>query len=209
MAVITMSSGLRIAECSFGQRRYDMEETSEQDGSQVARVLGPPRWYMGLSSGPFLTAEDFGVWVATVLQLKGPVNHFLAWDPMRTVPLGTMRGTLTLSGSHSAGTNSLTVTGGAGQASTTLLAGDKLQLGTGLGTSQLVVVANATANGSGVATVTVEPALRIAFSGGAAVAWDKPSAYFKLQNSSATWQYTRAESHRQGGLSADFLEAFG
>jgi hypothetical protein len=45
---------------------------------------------------------------------------------------------------------------------------------------QLVrVVADATADGSGAVTVSIEPALRASASGGAAIVWDKPKAMWR------------------------------
>jgi hypothetical protein len=206
MAIIAMPATLRIGACSIGQARYDLVEMSDASGSQAARVFGPPRWRLSLASPPALTLAQAAVWEALLLQLRGGVNHLSAWDPVRVQPAGTMRGTMTLNGSHSAGVVAISVTAGGGQASTTLLAGDWLQLGTGLGTSQLVkVVANATANGSGVIALTIEPPLRTAFSGGAAVAWDRPLTYFK-QGGAPQWSY--AAGRTQSGFAIDALESW-
>lgn len=208
MAVITMPVGFPVAECNFGQVRYDLEETSDATGSEAGRILAPPRWRLSLSSGPLLTPAQFGAWAATMTQLRGRVNTLAAFDPVRTSPYGTMRGTMTLSGSHAAGATALTVVA-SGQTSKTLLRGDMLQVGTGLGTSQVVmVVADATSNGSGVISLTTEPPLRAAKSSGAAVSWLRPVIYCKLQNKATSWSYGRAASHRQGGLAADLLETF-
>lgn len=90
----------------------------------------------------------------------------------------------------------------------TLLAGDWLQIGTGVGTSQLVkAVADATAAIDGTMTVTFEPPLRIAFSGGAAVACEKPVGYFK-QTSAPGWSYRIGRSRKQGGFALDLLESW-
>lgn len=90
----------------------------------------------------------------------------------------------------------------------TLLTGDWLQIGAGVGTSQLVkAVADATAAIDGTMTVTFEPPLRIAFSGGAAVAWDKPVAYYK-QTSAPSWSYRIGRTRKQGGFALDLLESW-
>lgn len=201
-----MPAGLHIAECSIGQARYDLAEMSDATGHSAARLLGPPRWRMSVRSHGALTFAQAAQWESMLLQLRGGVNHLAMADPVRRVPRGTMRGTLTLNGSHSAGAVALSVTGGVGQAGTTLLASDWLQLGSGLGTSQLVkVMADATANGSGVIALTVEPPLRTAFAGGASVTWSQPLAYYK-QTSQPTWSY--APARMSGGYAADLLESW-
>jgi hypothetical protein len=52
-----------------------------------------------------------------------------------------------------------------------------------------MLTADATANGSGVITVSFEPALRNALSGGAVVTWDRPKALFRRTDSKAGWDY--------------------
>jgi hypothetical protein len=90
-----------------------------------------------------------------------------------------MRGSPVTSGSTSAGATSFTLSAGGGQANTTLMVGDKLNVGGEL----KIVVAAVTLNGSGVGTVTVEPPFRSTIGGGAAVVWDKPSAVFMAATS--------------------------
>jgi hypothetical protein len=206
MTVIALPAGLRIGGFTIGQARYDLAEMSDATGSMSARLFGPPRWKLGLASTDGLTMEQAATWEALVLQLRGGVNHLTVHDVVRPQPIGTMRGTMTLNGSHSAGAVALSVTAGAGQAAKTLLAGDWLQLASGLGTSQLVkVMAAATSNGSGVIALTVEPPLRIAFSGGAAVTWDRPVAYYK-QLSTPQWAYQPGRT--MGGFAVDLLESW-
>ena len=90
----------------------------------------------------------------------------------------------------------------------TLLPGDWLQLGTGVGTSQLVkVVASATEAADGTLSATIEPPLRYAFSAGAPVTWDKPVAYYK-QTSTPGWSYRIGRNRRQGGFALDLLESW-
>lgn len=90
----------------------------------------------------------------------------------------------------------------------TLLAGDWLQIGSGLGTSQLVkAVADAAAAESGAMTVTFEPPLRKAHLAAVAVTWDKPVAYYK-QTSVPQWGYRPAMRYKQGGFALDLLESW-
>lgn len=204
MSVISLPS-LQLGSWTWGQADYSLTEMSDQSGAASSRSFGPPRWTLAFSSVDGLTKTQAGVWDAFITQLRGRVNHLSAYDVLRPYPAGTMRGTLTLNSSAAAGDVTLSVTGGAGQASTTLLRGDWLQIGTGLGTSQLVkVCADATANGSGVISLTIEPPLRLAFSSSAAVTWFQPLAYFKRTTGKVQWNGAGAGFF--GGYSLDLLE---
>ena len=90
----------------------------------------------------------------------------------------------------------------------TLLPGDWLQLGSGVGTSQLVkVVAAAQANDAARMDVTVEPPLRTAFAGGTVVTLDRPVAYYK-QTSVPQWSYKAGARLKEGGFALDLLESW-
>jgi hypothetical protein len=91
----------------------------------------------------------------------------------------------------------------------TLLQGDLLQVGTGLGTQQVVMVtADAVGDAAGAMAVNVEPPLRVGHSLGAAVRYDKPSAFFKLQSSGSQWAYQPGQEMLTTGISLDLLEAW-
>lgn len=111
-------------------------------------------------------------------RLKGAANRIVLWNLRRPAPLGTMRGTPTLSASAAqlANTASIQTTAGA-----TLLAGDMIGIG-----GQLVrSMTDTTANGSGVMSVEFAPRLRSAQSSGASVTWDKPTSTFVLTSNGA------------------------
>lgn len=206
MAVITLPTSLPLgAGSGLGQARYDLAGMSDSTGAQQVRTLGPPRWVLTLTQPPALSLAQAGQWQALVAQLRGRVNHLAAWDPARQQPLGTMRGTPTLTSTAAAGATALALT--TGQAGCTLAQGDWLQLGTGLGTSQLVmVVANATADGAGALAVTVEPPLRQQFTLGTAVAWQRALAYYRSAGGSSTWRYVTRNVVQ--GMTLDLLEAW-
>ena len=204
MAIITLPTGLKIRRMTVGQKRFDLSFDNSDTGASSTRLLGPPRWTLAFNSNDNMDVAEASAWVALMLQLRGRVNHLAAWDVQRPAPRGTMRGTLTLAAAAAAGATSIQVTGGAGQANKTLLAADWLQIGTGVGTSQLVaVVSDAIANASGVITLTVEPPLRTAMASGTAETWDKPVAYYQSTTPDTSWTSERAN---QGTFSFDGIE---
>lgn len=209
MAVITLPALVFGAECGWGQQRHDLVATSEATGAEQVRLLSPPRWTLKLVQPATMSLDDAAAWQALVVSLRGRVNVLAAWDPIFKAPRGTMRGSLTLATAAAAGAATLSVSGGAGQAGKTLAAGDRLQLGVGLGSSQVVMVMSAaTANASGVVQVTVEPPLRAAYASATAVAWDRPMAYFRSRSQSTAWTYAKRGT-RVTGMSLDLVEVFG
>lgn len=209
MSVVSLPATLKVGiDSGVGQRRFDVLAQSDSSGSQQARLLAPPRWTMRLVQPQWLTLAEAGEWAALVMQLRGRVNVLAAWDTARPAPKGTIRGSLTLAASASAGATTVSVTGGAGQAGTTVKPGDWFQIGSGLGTSQLVMcTASATANGSGVVSIAFEPPLRTGFASATAVAWDKPLAYYRQQTDAATWSYISG-GLAVAGLSLDLMETW-
>lgn len=117
MSVITPSATLMesIAECTVGQARYDMQESSDATGHQAARLFGPPRWRMALRTKDGFSLQDAGQWESVLLQLRGGVNHLALYDIMRAQPQGTLRGSPTLGSTAAAGATSLTLAGARSQ----------------------------------------------------------------------------------------------
>jgi hypothetical protein len=234
MSIITLPTSFRPVEFSFGQNRYDTTERSDSTGSEAARVLAPPRWTCSVTSAEFMTLIEAGTWRAWLHSGRGRVNVFAIYDPVRQAPQGTMRGSPRLAAQLAAGAVTATLIGGTWG---TLKRGDLLQVGTGVGTSQLVeVVADASPTGTGstanwtdglgnpstwtdgssnpttwsdlgTVTITFEPPTRIAFAKQAVVTWDKPLAYYRQQGNTKSRYSTRAKN-REGGFAQDFEETF-
>lgn len=226
-----MPSDLVVGACTVGQMRYDIVEQSDSTGIQAVRLLGPPRWTISMQSRQVQTFAEAGKWEALIYSARGRVNHIAAFDPGRTVPQGTLRGSPVTSAIAAAGATACTLVGGT---SGTLLAGDLLQFGTGLGTSQTVkVMADATSspaspvaftwdnagafswtNGGafswtdeGTIAITFEPPLRTTFVQSTPVNYTRPVIYCKAQADSVQGSYVPGYIG-QGGYTLDLLEAF-
>lgn len=206
MAIIALPTGMTFSAFRIVSRRYDYDEVSEATGNVATRPTGNARWGLSIVSPSRMNAAQADLWIPMLMKLRGRVNHLEAWDVFRPAPLGTMRGTLTLSSPCAVGATSLFITGGAGQAGTTLKARDWLQIGSGLG-SQLVMVTDlSTANGSGVVSANIANEMRLAWPAGTAVTWDKPKGYFKLMSEAPGWEYDAGMADGVSGLELDFLE---
>lgn len=207
MAIITPPATLALGpECEIGETRTDAADASDPSGAELARIYGPPRWRQTLASPPSLSAADAAAWTTMLLRLRGQTNRLELHPVAHPQPRGTMRGVMTLAAPLAAGADACTITAGTGQASRTLLAGDWLQIGTGLGTSQLIrVAADAASNGSGVIAITFDHVARLAYPAGAVVTWSRPLGYWLRSDTDSTWGYV---GRRGGQQRVELVEAF-
>lgn len=199
MSVITFPATLGIARLSWSQIRGDLSFSS-LFGSQAVEVASP-LWDVQLVGTP-LKHSQAGDWQALLMNLRGQTNQLALWNDARAYPLGTMRGTMALSGAHAQGATTLNILAGS-EAAKTLLSGDYLGLGSGLTQQVVMVTADATADGTGLIAVTVEPPLRNAFVDTSTVTWDKPMALFRRKQSTAGWEYVPGSV---SGFSLDLIE---
>lgn len=146
-------------------------------GSQ-SQTAASPLWTVDMSGVPQYWAQAHQM-AAFLESFDGYRNQLELWNLAQPAPLGTMRGTMTLNIAATQGATSMVVTAGAGQAGKTLLKGDLLGIGSGTTQQVVRITADATANGSGVITVSIGTPLRNAFLSGVAVTWDKPKALFR------------------------------
>ena len=136
-------------------------------------------------------------WAAFINRLAGVVGSFLMAPPDRTVPTGTQTANFAASGASAIRATSVSVSGMG--ASKTLLAGDRISIGNII----YEQVVDVTADGSGLATLTIEPPLRVALVGAGTIKTTAMLGEFRLTSNDV-----RA-SRRQDGtykLAFDFRE---
>lgn len=196
----TFGRMLPFTQWEFGQVPNTFTHTSPLSGAMQTVEMPGTRWAHSLRLEG-LSVDERQMMSAWFAQLRGRANRYTLHDVINPVPKGTMRGTLTTSGNISQGAVTCSVTGGTGQASTTLLRGDKLSIGGEL----KMVVANATANGSGVIALTIEPPFRAAVTDGASVTWSQPTAKFIRTEDS--WRMAHS-APRYGDVTLDGVEDF-
>lgn len=202
MSIIQMPTGLYITSAEWRNPRYDITENSDVTGSTASRIFGPPKWGLSISCDTLASEDQSAEWESMALSLEGETNRLAAYDPRRRVPRGTMRGVITLGAAVAKYDRTIQLSGPAG----TLLTGDMLQVGSGLGTSMLFkIMAPVTSSGSVVASVY--PASRYAFAAGTPVTWDHPRMYAKLVTKQVSWRYEPG-TNLMGGHALELLEAF-
>ena len=205
MAILTLPATLKVRKFDFGQERFDLEFSSGDTGTSQVRVLAPPRWTCALVAPQWLRTTEAAVWRDLILRLQGRVNQLAVHDFDNEAPQGTMRGTLTLASAVAINATTLSITGGVGQAGTTLLAGDWIGIGSGSTRQVVSIAANATANGSGVIAVTIAQPSRWAQSSGSGVTWDKPTSLFRQRSLDSRWS---REGDVRSGYSLDLIESW-
>lgn len=141
-------------------------------------------------------------WVAFLASLKGRVGTFLLGDPLGTSPRGTWAGSPLMQGAHAARLRTLTIDGFTPAA--TGKAGDWMQFGTGASSRLHKVIADFTANGSGVATVEIWPALRDALADNDAFVTSSAKGVFRSASSRRSWSI---EDVRISNVQLPFIEA--
>lgn len=206
MGIIVAPSNLSLGDqCKISQRRYETITRSDVTGAAQARIYGFPRWKLTIICNELLTLDEGALWESIILKLRGGVNHLQAYDYFKQLPMGTFRDPCTVKNTVAAGVTSIVLAGGAGNAGKTLNMGDWVQLGSGLGTQQLVkVVDPATANGSGDITINIEPQTRIGFTAGTSVTLTRATTFYKA-TSIPEWAYNHG-GQAQEGFALDLLE---
>jgi hypothetical protein len=151
------------------------------------------RWKMQFRLTDFEEADAALVQVF-LMQLRGRANRAALYNIARRQPRGTIAGTPLVAGASQTGA-ALNIDGCT--VGTTLLKGDFF----GVNGELKMVVAAATANGSGQMTVTFEPPLRAAPADNAAITTSQPTALFMLESDEQMWS-------TKPGLRSDFTLSF-
>lgn len=174
---------------SVGFRMVNTNAVSESPFTGVQQVQGyaRQRWEVDVTLPPLKHADAVS-WIAFLAALRGRYGTFTMGDPMATAPRGTATAA-TVSGDAGSASVTVTMTG-------TLLAGDYIQIGTGL---HRVLV-----DRSGSGTLEIWPALRTAAVAVAAVLTN-PVGRFRLMADDSSWSVNSASQY---GISFTAMEAF-
>ncbi len=165
---------------------------SPLSGSMQTVEFPGARWKVSMSMDN-LQEADTALLQAMLVQLRGRAGRLALHNFARPTPRGTIAGTPLVMGASQTG-NTLIIDGCT--VGTTLKAGDFI----GVNGELKMVVADATANGSGQMTLTIEPPLRSSPADNAAITTTRPTATFMLAQDETKW------SSRPGVLTSFPLE---
>lgn len=155
--------------------------TSPLSGAIQTVEMPGARWAVSFGLNA-MDATDAALWRAFTAKLRGQAGRFYLWNMARPAPRGVATGTPVVSGAGQTG-NTLVTSGWTISTTGILKAGDFFNVNGEL----KLLVADATSNGSGVATITFEPPLRSSPADLAVIATSKPTATFKLDESVSRW----------------------
>jgi hypothetical protein len=177
MAEITIPT-IQAASASFGLVRAD-NALELLNGSEVYTVFQKAAWVL---SFPLViqTEQQARAWSAALASLSSFANHFKASPPGYTATIYS--GTIPqVDGGSQLGT-SLDIKN-CTNSTTVFRAGEYFEVNGEL----KIVTANAVSNGSGLATVNFEPALRASPTNSSSLVITNPKTKFRLADSSAAW----------------------
>lgn len=172
MSSLALPGALRINSFSLDNPVAQlMHEGDLGDSGQVVDLL-KDRWTCSMSFAAMinlsaLQQERSAAIEAYFNSMRGMVNTIPVHHRRRPIPLGTLRGSPTLSASVSQGAAQISMNATTG---VTLLPGDMLGLA-----GRLYMVSTRCVSVAGVITVPLANRIRAAASSGAAVVWDRPS----------------------------------
>lgn len=127
-----------------------------------------------------LDAADAAAWRVFTALLRGQSGRFTLHNLARPTPRGVATGTPVVSGAGQTG-NTLATSGWTASTTGILKAGDFI----GVNGELKMVVADASSDGAGLATITFEPPLRSSPANLAAITTNKPTATFKMDEDTA------------------------
>lgn len=172
--IIDWPVALRPASVDWGMVHSQYLGRSTFDNSVQAQTLGAPRWAFTITTG-VLRHDEVPAWEALIDQLDGQVNRVRCWDWRREAPLGPATGASPRVRATSTGVTLLTQ-GWAANVPDILRAGSYI----GVNGELKRLVANASSDAIGYATLLVRPPLRAAAPPDAALQLVKPTALFVM-----------------------------
>ena len=184
-------------------RKVGMTE-SPFTGAQQVYEFDYALWAGNVSLPP-MKREKAREWIAFLMKLHGRRGTFLLGDPDAKTAQGDISGVVTVSGAHSAGDYVLSLDTAQNSETDQFKIGDYIQVGSGAAAKLHLIVENSGTSGvTGIVDVTIEPALKVAYSGGESVSYTDPVGNFRLQDNDVSWS---ADHVSKFGISFAFIEA--
>jgi len=151
---------------------------------QVAKYTGSV-WQTTVTLPP-MNRADAGAWQSFLMQLNGRFGTFLLGDPDGKTIQGSATTVISVNGDHSVGAFDVVVDG-CTASSTEFKKGDYVQFGSGASSKLHMIVADITSDGSGNATLQIEPPLKTALTDDDAVTYSNTKAVMRMDANDLGW----------------------
>ena len=161
----------------------NQEQVYEHDGAQ---------WKATFTLPP-MKKDSASIWLAFLMSLRGRRGTFKIGDQDRKTIQGTATGTVLVRGAAQTG-NAINLDGFTASRANVFLAGDYIQINSYL----YMVSANVTADGSGQATVYVEPSLRTgieAINDNTTVVYTNTTTLMRLDTNELNWDTNKVSTY--------------
>ena len=148
-------------------------------------------WTLDAALPPIQNAAWAAAWRVFLTQLRGQAGRFYAGDPKRKTPRGAATGTPLVKGASQTGTSLLT-DGWSFSTARILRKGDHVAFQGGSRRELHLVTADVASDGSGNATIPLEPPIRSAPADNAAIIVTAPTCIMMLADPTAGWDESEA-----------------
>lgn len=153
--------------------------------TQVHKFTGS-KWYSTVTLPPMKRSQA-NEWLAFFMQLNGQFGTFLMGDPDAKAVQGTISNTVAVNADFAVGAYDVTIDGADASESQLFKKGDYVQFNSGATSKLHMIIADVASNGSGVATLTIEPSLSSALANNATVTYASPKCVMRMTNNELTW----------------------
>lgn len=190
MTILSLPVSPPFQKAKFSLRSNTQLFTSPLNRSSQTLELPGAVWGGDFTLPPIQDPAIAAAWAVFFVQLRGQSGRFYAGDPKGATPRGTPTGTPLVAGASQTGT-SLT-TDGWTPSKTVFKAGDYFSVTGGSRREMKKIVADATSDGSGNATLTFEPPIRNSPADNAAITVSSATCIMMLADDTVSWDEAEA-----------------
>jgi hypothetical protein len=144
------------------------------------------QWTIDVQLAPIKGRENAAKWQAFGLSLQGGFGYFLMGDPLGKQPRGSAGGTPLVNGAGQTG-DTLQTDGWPVSTAGILLAGDYIQIGTGIEAQLYMILEDANSDSGGNSILRISPSLRGSPSDNAAIITSNPQGLFRMNSNDFSW----------------------
>lgn len=200
--LLTMPTSANIAEVVFKIKRVVSRTFSPYTLHDQAFRWPGEQWMVDFTMPPMGDPDIANEWKAFGVRLEGSYGRFYMGDPSAPTPRGVATGTPLIKGAGQVG-NSIVTDGWTSGVTGILKAGDYVQIGTRLHMQTVDV----NSNGSGEATLTLQPAVISAPADNSAVVVNNPKGIFRMMSNTFEWRVSPGPIYFMSFQAEEVLDA--